>query len=177
MGSQKKPTTLLTQAKIAARVKSLAKEIAANAPRSITVVSLLKGSFVFTADLIRELSLQGVSLEVEFLGFSSYGNSKQSSGALDMYGELRTDVSGRHVLVIDDILETGGTLAAAKDMLQKAGSNSVSICVLLQKNIKQKPSLDADYVGFTVEDKFVVGYGLDYANKYRELPYIAVLDK
>ncbi len=175
MSLKDKTTVLITKDKLARQVKALAKQIATNESRNITIVSLLKGSFMFTADLIRELSNLDVALEVEFLGFSSYGNSKQSSGVLDMYGELRTDVRGKHVLVIDDILETGGTLVAAKAMLLKAGASSVKVCVLLQKHIVQKPSISADYVGFKVEDKFVVGYGLDYANQYRELPYIAVL--
>lgn len=174
MSRLNKPAVLITKREIDVRVNSLALDIANKESQVMTIVSLLKGSFVFTADLIRELSSHNMSLEVEFLGFSSYGNAKQSSGALDMYGELRTDVSDKRVLLIDDILETGGTLVAAKDMLVKAGAKSVKICVLLKKNLQEKPKIDADYVGFEIENEFVVGYGLDYANKYRELPYIGI---
>lgn len=168
---------LISRQKIAVRIKELAQEIGKSTPNQLIIVSLLRGSFVFTADLIRELSAEGCKLEVEFLGFSSYGSETQSSGALDEYGELRSDVKDRTVLILDDILETGNTLAAAKKKLEQAGAASVKTCVLLQKRIKKPVSIEADYVGFEIDDKFVVGYGLDYANQYRELPYIAEVEQ
>lgn len=173
---QEESNELFSAERIAARVKELAKEISADGLSDLTVVSLLRGSFVFTADLIRALSDYKGQLEVEFLGFSSYGSDTQSSGALDEYGELRTDVKDKTVLVIDDILETGNTLAAAKSKLQSAGAKKVKTCVLLQKQIEKKVNFQADYVGFKIKDKFVVGYGLDYANRYRELPFIKYID-
>lgn len=165
-------SALISSAQIAVRVKELAQEITGDGLSKLTVVSLLRGSFVFTADLIRALANLGCQLEVEFLGFSSYGSGTQSSGALDEYGELRTDVKRKTVLIIDDILETGHTLAAAQMKLEQAGAALVKTCVLLQKRIKQKVDVQPDYIGFKIEDTFVVGYGLDHANRFRELPYI-----
>lgn len=166
---------LITEAQIRDRMDTLAREIARGVKNEIMVVSLLKGAFMFTADLIRALHVAGVKAQVDFLTLSSYGKGTESSGTVTATRELTEDVSGKDVLIVDDILESGRTLDFAKKMIMGLGANSVKVCVLLEKPGKLAVPMEADFIGFTIPDKFVVGYGLDYANYYRELPFVGVV--
>lgn len=170
---------LISAGEIAARVSALANAIAEKLPPDLMVVSLLRGSFVFTADLIRALHTVGspyhMKPQVDFMTLSSYGKGTESSGTIQVVRDLTEDVSGRHVLIVDDILESGRTLTFARDLVISRGAASVQIAVLLEKPGKRKVEVQADFVGFIIPDKFVVGYGLDYANYYRELPYVGII--
>ena len=157
---------------IARRIAELAREIAGVMPRDLLVVAVLKGGFVFAADLIRALNRAGLCPQVDFMALSSYGAGTESSGRVRVGRDLADDVKARDVLLVDDILESGRTLAAARDLLLERGAKSVRICVLLDKPGKRKISGGADFSGFTVDDHFVVGYGLDYAHYSRVLPFI-----
>ncbi len=156
------------------RNKELAHEIAKVADKRLLVISVLKGSFVFTADLIREMSQAGLTPRVEFLHLSSYHEGKTSSGQVDIIHDVQTSVSGWDVLLIDDILESGRTLAFAKDLLSARGAKRVMTCVLLEKPHKRAVNVNADFVGFSCPDVFVLGYGMDVAHSFRELPYIGI---
>ncbi|NBX02682.1 MAG: hypoxanthine phosphoribosyltransferase [Alphaproteobacteria bacterium] len=175
MTERAKTEVLISQHQIAVRVATLANEIAAALPKDMTIVSLLRGSFVFTADLIRALHAAGAQPQVEFMTLASYGRGTTSSGTVEIVRDMTESVEGRDVLIVDDILESGRTLTFARDLITGRGAKSVRIAVLLEKPGKRAVEIDADFVGFVVEDKFVVGYGLDYANRYRELPFIGVI--
>jgi hypoxanthine phosphoribosyltransferase len=168
--------TLFDEAEIARRVAALAGEIAAALPPEFTLVGLFKGSFVFVADLVRALDRAGATPRVEFIGMSSYGHGKESSGEVKLVGELPADLSGRSVLLVDDILDSGRTLAFAKDLLMQRGATRVLTCVLVDKPARRKVAIMADFVGFTIGDLFIVGYGIDYAERYRHLPRIGTID-
>lgn len=161
---------------IAARNAELATEIAASGYRDLLVISILKGSFVFAADLIRALHGAGMAPEVEFISLSSYGTGTASSGSVRVVKDIESEVAGRDVLLIDDILESGRTLAFAKDLLTARGAAKVSTAVLLEKPGKRAVNVKADYVGFECPDYFVVGYGMDVAHSYRQLPFVGVIE-
>jgi hypoxanthine phosphoribosyltransferase len=165
---------LFSAGEIAARNLALAAEIAAKPQRDLLVISILKGSFIFAADLIRALHAAGLAPEVEFITLSSYGQGMLSRG-VQIIKDIDSDVSGRDVLLIDDILESGRTLRFARDLMLSRGAASVSIAVLLDKNSKREAALEADYVGFQCPDYFVVGYGMDVAYAFRELPFVGVV--
>ena len=167
--------TLIPAVEIASRVKWLAQKIAGEMPKDLVIVALLRGSFVFTSDLIRALYFADVHPQVDFLTLSSYGKEKTSSGLVIIHRDISESVEGRDVLIVDDILESGRTLAFARDLIKGRNAKSIKTAVLLEKPGKRSFDVAADYVGFTIEDQFVVGYGLDYANHYRELPYIGVV--
>lgn len=167
---------LISSEMVASRISTLANEITKKLPKDIVVIALLRGSFVFTADLIRAFYATGVKPQVDFMTLESYGNAITSSGRITLVRDITENVEGRDVLIVDDILESGRTLSYAKDVIQKRGAASIHIAVMLEKPGKRKVEIDADFVGFTIEDKFVVGMGLDYANSYRELPYIGVVE-
>ena len=169
-------TQLISEEDLQARVDGLAREIAGNVPDDVLVIGLLKGGFVFMADLFRALHKAGLTPRVEFLRLSSYGNSKESSGEVLVSGQIPSNVEGRHVLVVDDILDTGRSLAYAKQIFVERGAAQVSSCVLLDKPARREVDVSADFTGFEVEDLFVVGYGIDYADDYRYLPYIGTVD-
>ena len=154
----------------------MAAEIALPGYRDLLVVSILKGSFVFAADLIRALHAAGMSPEVEFLSLSSYKAGTVSSGAVTVLRDIDSDVSGRDVLLIDDILESGRTLAFARNMMLSRSARRVGIAVLLEKPGKRAASVEADHVGFVCPDLFVVGYGMDVAHAFRELPFVGVVE-
>ncbi len=162
---------------IAGRVSILANQIAKTLPKDVLIVAILRGSFVFAADLIRALHATGVKPQVDFLTLSSYGTATESSGTVRIVRDMTESPEGRDVLLIDDILESGRTLAFARNLMKERNAKSVNVAVLLEKPGKLKTEVKADYVGFTIPDKFVVGYGLDYANYYRELPFIGVVSK
>jgi len=171
---------LYSAAEIDAQVKRLATAIAADhkGMDNLMIVALLKGSFVFAADLVRALHAEGCNPEIDFMTLSSYGKDTESSGEVTIHSDINDDVKGKHVIIIDDILESGRTLTYASNLLKERGAESAHICVMLEKPNKRAPDIDItpDYVGITVPDEFVIGYGLDHANKYRELPYIGVLE-
>jgi len=163
---------LITDEMLAARVKTMAKEIQRDfINRELVVVSLLNGTVMFLADLIRHLSLP---LRLDFMGVSSYGEGTES-GDLVFTKELRLDVKGRDVLLVDDILDTGRTLSRVIPKLRALEPRRIKICVLLDKPARRIIKVPADYVGFRIPDQFVIGYGLDYAEKYRNLPFVGVL--
>jgi len=170
---------LISAEEIAARVTSLAQEISKKLPPDLMIVSLLRGSFMFTSDLIRALHHVGANTirpQIDFMTLASYGNRITSSGEIQVARDLVEDVEGRDVLIVDDILESGRTLAYAKNIIKERKARSVQIVVLLEKPGKRvAENVNADFVGFVIPDKFVVGYGLDYANYYRELPFIGVV--
>ena len=157
---------------IATRIKVLATEIAKVQPMNLLVVPILKGSFVFAADLIRAMHHAGLSPEVDFMMLSSYRKSTKSSGQVTVVRDIETDVKGRDVLLIDDILESGRTLAFAKDLLAARGASNTYTAVLLHKPGHLAANLTADFEGFLCPDKFVVGYGMDMAHQFRELPFV-----
>ena len=167
---------LFDEAAIADRNAELAGEIDAAGYRNLIVISILKGSFIFAADLIRALHGAGLEPEVEFLALSSYGEGTQSSGKVRVVRDVDTDVRGRDVLLVDDILESGRTLAFARDLMLERGANRVGIAVLLDKTGKRSAAVEADHVGFICPDYFVVGYGMDVAHAFRELPYVGVIE-
>jgi len=167
---------LISSEQVARRISMLANEISKELPKDIMVIALLRGSFVFTADLIRAFHATGITPQVDFMTLESYGSGTESSGNITVIRDIRENVVGRDVLLVDDILESGRTLNFAREQIAARNPKSLKIAVMLEKPGKRKVSVDADYVGFTIEDKFVVGMGLDYANFYRELPFIGVVD-
>lgn len=166
---------LYSSAEIESRVKELSAGIAEILGEDFNIVAVLKGSFVFTADLLRALYHEGVKPRLDFMTLSSYGTGTKSSGNVQVLRDITDDVAGRKVLLIDDILESGRTLAFARSLLHEKGAEKVVICVLLDKPGKRKADIDADFVGFSTPDLFVVGYGLDFAHRYRELPFIGLV--
>ena len=164
---------LYDEGAIARRNHELAAEIrAAGFLNDVLVVAVLKGSFVFAADLIRALHGAGISPQVDFISLSSYHAGTTSSGVVTVVRDLETDVAGRDVLLIDDILESGRTLAYAKRLVTERGARRAAVVVLLDKPGHRIADLEADFVGFLCPDKFVVGYGMDMAHAFRELPFI-----
>jgi hypoxanthine phosphoribosyltransferase len=164
---------LIPAERIDARVKELAAEIArAYEGKPVTVVGILTGCLMFTADLIRRIDLP---LRVAFITASSYRGEATTSGRLEIRDELLPDISGRHILLLDDILDTGKTLTRVVAHLIDRGAASVKVGVLLRKIGRQEVPFEPDYVGFTIPDKFVIGYGLDFNDEHRHLPFIGVL--
>jgi hypoxanthine phosphoribosyltransferase len=161
---------------IADRNLALANEIAAAGYRNLLVISILKGSFIFAADLIRALHGAGLAPEVEFISLSSYRAGTKSSGKVSLLRDIESEVSGRDVLIIDDILESGRTIAYTKQLLAKRGARRVGVAVLLEKPGKLAQPLKAEHVGFIVPDLFVVGYGMDVGHAFRELPFVGVVE-
>jgi hypoxanthine phosphoribosyltransferase len=163
---------LITEAQIARRVRTLSAAIRRDFKgRELVIVSLLNGTVMFLADLIRHLSLP---LRLDFIGISSYGSGAES-GELVFTKELRIDVRGRDVLLVDDILDTGKTMKRVLEKLAALEPRRIRTCVLLNKAARRVEKVHADYVGFEIADLFVVGYGLDFAERYRNLPFVGVL--
>jgi len=165
-------SVLFPEADIAARIEVIAADIAARHPKNLLVVPVLKGSFIFAADLIRALHRKGLSPEVDFMILASYRKHTKSSGQVDVLRDIESDVRGRDILIIDDILESGRTLAFAKDLLIARGAREAYTAVLLEKPGHLAAQIKADFCGFTCPDKFVVGYGMDMAHQFRELPFV-----
>ena len=164
---------LISEEEISTRLAQLASEITtATSHQPLVVVAVLKGALVMVADLVRRLP---VPLDLEFITAQSYYGGTQSSGEVLVQGEL-PDIQGKTVLLVDDILDTGLTLQKLREMVNKAGAKQVLTCVLLNKRKVRSAEVTADFSGFEIEDEFVVGYGLDYAGRYRNLPYIGVLN-
>ncbi|MFE1603183.1 hypoxanthine phosphoribosyltransferase [Methylobacterium sp. ID0610] len=167
---------LFEEAAIAQRNEEMARAIAAEPLRDLLVVAVLKGSFMFAADLIRALHRAGLAPQVEFIHLSSYRAATVSSGQVAILRDVESEVRGRDVLLIDDILESGRTLVYAKDLLMARGARRVLTTVLLEKPGKRAVSIDADYVGFVCPDVFVVGYGMDVAHAFRQLPFVGLVE-
>ena len=170
------PVRLFDEQQIQDRVEELAQDISRSIPDEFMILGLLKGSFVFIADLARALYRHGRHPEIEFIRLSSYGLEKTSAGDVHLLGDCPTDLSGRSVLLIDDIADTGRSLAYARALLEQREVAQLWSCVLLDKPSRREVDAPVDFVGFTIEDLFVAGYGIDYAEKYRELPHIVVVD-
>lgn len=164
---------MITAEQIRAKVKTLGEEITAYYQnKDLFIVCVLKGGVVFLADLMREIQLP---VELDFMAVSSYGASTQSSGVVRILKDLDRSVEGKHVLIVEDIVDTGLTLKYLVENLEARKAASVKICTLLEKPERRKVDVKIDFHGFTIADKFVVGYGLDYNEKYRNFPAIAVL--
>ena len=164
---------MISAERIAERTAALASQIARDYDgREILLVSVLKGSFVFLADLIRKLP---GTVIVDFLRVVSYGAATETAGVVQFRMDVDTSVTGRHVLIVEDILDTGLTLDYLKRHLQSGQPASLRTCTLLDKKGRRRVPFDADYVGFTIEDKFVVGYGLDFDERFRNLPEVCIL--
>jgi hypoxanthine phosphoribosyltransferase len=157
---------------IADRIAELCREIAAVGLRNPLVVPILTGSFVFSADLLRGLHAAGLAPEVDFLTLSSYRRATRSAGSVDILRDMELDVADRDVLLVDDILDTGRTLAYAKDLVAARGARRLLTCVLLNKPVRRAVAIEADFIAFECPPVFVVGYGMDLANRYRELPFV-----
>ncbi|MCX8021327.1 MAG: hypoxanthine phosphoribosyltransferase [Syntrophorhabdaceae bacterium] len=165
---------LFTKEEIEGAVKRLASLIGADYDmEKIIFICLLKGSFVFASDLIRKIKNP---VEIDFMRVASYGSGTTTTGNVVIMKDIEVDISGKHVIIIEDIIDTGLTLKKIKDILEERRPKSLKICALLDKRARRKVPVEGDYVGFTIEDGFVVGYGIDYAEEYRNLPYICVLE-
>lgn len=166
---------MLTETQIAERIRTLGEELDARyAGKNPIAVCVLKGSVVFFADLIRAMK---TPLVLDFMSVSSYGSSSKSSGQLTIRKDLSEDIRGRDVLIVEDIIDSGNTLYKLKGLLQSRGAASVEIVTLLDKPARREAPISSDYKGFVIEDEFVIGYGLDYAEQYRNLPYVGVLKR
>ncbi len=167
---------LFSSAEIAERLQQLAHEISQSLPPEFAIVSILKGSFVFAADLVRALAGQGMNPAVDFMILSSYGGARHSSGRVRLLRDTEIDVAGLNILLVDDILDSGHTLAFARRHLLARQAKEVRLCVLLEKPCRPGNAPErADFVGFSCPDAFVVGYGMDHDHKFRGLPHIAAL--
>lgn len=166
---------LFSSETIAERIEALAKGVGQLGLHGILIVPILKGSFIFAADLIRAMHRAGLTPEVDFLSLASYGEAERSSGTVRVVRDIESDVQDRSVLIVDDILESGRTLAFAKDLLQQRGAARVLTCVLLDKKVPRSVPFTADFAAFECPDEFVVGYGMDLAHRYRELPFVGRL--
>jgi hypoxanthine phosphoribosyltransferase len=166
---------MLSAEQIAARVRELGAQITADyRDRSLVLVCVLKGSFVFAADLARAIDLP---LRVDFLGVRSYGEGTESSGVVQITQDLSRPIAHEDVLLVEDIVDTGLTIAHLMDLFRTRQPKTVKVCALLHKPARARVAVSVDYLGFTIEDKFVVGYGLDFAEKYRNLPYIGIVER
>lgn len=165
---------LFTREQIQERIHSLIDEIADNSDTgNLVMLGILRGSFIFLADLVRGFEQHRIHPRIDFITLSSYGAETESSGTVTVTHDTDVDLTGADVVVVDDILDSGRTLAFARELFLRRGARSVRTCVMLDKQTERAVEMEADYTGFPVEDVFVVGYGLDYDNHYRELPYIA----
>ena len=167
-------TVLVSEEQLKSKVAELGAQISRDyAGKNLVLVSILKGSVVFMADLMRAVS---IPCNIDFMVVSSYGGSNTTtSGLVKIIKDLDGDLSGKDVLIVEDILDTGVTLSNLVPMLKMRNPNSVKICTILDKPSRRKAAIQPDYEGFQVPDEFVVGYGLDYDEKYRNLPYVGVL--
>lgn len=166
--------TLLTREEVEKRIKELAKEIEKDYKnKDLLVIGLLKGSVVFMTDLIKEIDLP---LEIDFMSASSYAGT-ESTGIINISKDTDIDVKNREVLIVEDIIDTGLTLSHVRKMLEERGTKSLKICTLLDKPSRRIVEIKGDYTGFEIPDEFVVGYGLDYDQQHRNLPYIGIVVK
>jgi hypoxanthine phosphoribosyltransferase len=168
-------STLIDSDRIAARVRELGAQISKDYEgKRLVLVCVLKGSFVFTADLARAITTHH---RVEFLGVRSYGDGTQSSGVVQITQDLMQPIQGEDVLIVEDIVDTGLTIAHLLDLFRTRNPASVKVCALLHKPARTRKVVPIDYLGFTIDDKFVVGYGLDWAERFRNLPFIGLVQQ
>ncbi len=166
--------TLLTEGEIAQTVQKLADAINRDYPEGeLVVVGILKGCFVFLSDLVRKLN---ADVKVHFMQVSSYGAGTVSSGKIQIKKDLEVDIAGKHVLLAEDIIDSGHTLHQLIPLLEKRNPASIKVCTLLSKPSRRQVEFEAEYTGFEIPDEFIVGYGLDCGEAYRQLPYIAVIE-
>ncbi len=165
---------LLSEARIQKRVQEIAGDIRRDYPDDLHVVAVLKGAFIFLSDLARHIPGH---VSLDFMAVSSYAKGTTSSGEVKMVKDLDTALDGRNVVIVEDIVDTGLTLNYLQEILRKRNPKSLRTACLLSKPSRRKVDVAVDYIGFSIEDRFVVGYGLDYAEQYRNLPYIAVLEE
>ena len=164
---------LVTEEELKARVQEMGDELYEKFEGKCPLfLGVLKGSFIFMADLVRACQLKS---DIEFIAVSSYANSTESSGRVNIKYDLQQDITGRHLIIVEDILDSGNTLAFLKQYFVAKGAASITIVTLLDKPARREKTVTADLAGFVVPDEFVVGYGLDYAQRYRNVPYIGVL--
>jgi len=165
---------LFTSDQIQQRVRILIQEIAETCEaENLVMIGILRGSFIFLADLVRGFAAHNLHPRIDFITLSSYGSGTESGGTVKLTHDTDQDLRGADVVIVDDILDSGRTLEFAKELFLKRGARSVRTCVLLDKKANRSVKITADYTGFPVDNVFVVGYGLDYNNRYRELPHIA----
>jgi hypoxanthine phosphoribosyltransferase len=174
---QEKLSVMLTEEQIRSRNQALGAQITKDYQGKLdkdglVVIGILKGSFVFLADLVREIDLP---LVVDFIALSSYGDATESSGVVQLTQDLSKPIAGKHVLIVEDIIDTGLTMRYLLENLQTRHPASIKLASLLEKPSRNKSGVKADYLGFSIEDKFVVGYGLDAGSLYRNLPYVGVV--
>ena len=164
---------LISEKEIHDKVKELGAKISADyAGKNLMMVSVLKGSVVFMADLMRAIT---IPCEIDFMSVSSYGSDVKTSGVVKIIKDLDQELAGKDLLIVEDILDSGMTLSYITGLLKQRGPSSICLCTLLDKPERRQAEVSADYFGFVVPDEFVVGYGLDYAEKYRNLPYVGIL--
>jgi hypoxanthine phosphoribosyltransferase len=163
---------LIQAEEIQARVRAMAEEIRRDHPERVHLVCVLKGAFVFLSDLARALPGE---CSLDFMAVSSYGKSTRSTGQVQLLKDLDVDLEGRDVVIVEDIVDTGLTLNYLQDILRARAPRSLRTACLLSKPSRRKVNVKVEYIGFAIEDKFVVGYGLDYGERYRNLPYIGVI--
>lgn len=167
---------LFDEQQIAARIDALAQEISGAIAGDFVVVGLLKGAFVFVADLMRALDRAGARPKIEFMRLSSYGLAKQSSGDVHLLGDIPTDIAGQQVLLVDDIVDTGRSFSYAQALLEQREIARLWTCALVDKPSRREVAVTTDFVGFSVDDVFIAGYGIDYAERYRHLPFIGIVE-
>jgi hypoxanthine phosphoribosyltransferase len=170
------PTVMLTAHQVQARIATLAREISGDYPASedLHLVAILKGAFLFLGDLIRAMDR---TVTIDFMAVSSYAKGTTSSGEVRMIKDLDSGLEGRNVIIVEDIVDTGLTLAYLQEILHARNPKTLRTACLLSKPSRRKIDVKVEYIGFTIEDRFVVGYGLDYGEKYRNLPFIGVLNE
>lgn len=169
-----KITELFSEEAIAERVRELGKQISEDyAGKEIKLICVLRGAIMFYAELAKRIT---VPVRFDFISVSSYGDSTVSSGKVSVRREPMEDIKGQHVIIVEDIIDTGNTLSTLKKMMEDNGAASVKLASLLDKPDRRQVEIKGDYIGFEIPDKFVVGYGLDYAQQYRQLPYVGVVE-
>jgi len=170
-----KINVLVTKEQLEKKTKELADAITRDyAGKELVLVGVLKGGFIFLSDLARKIEM---NVAIDFISVSSYGNTTQSTGVVKIIKDVDTDVGGKHVLIVEDIIDTGLTLKYLKELFSTKGCASVKIAAILDKPERRKVDIKVDYQGIEIPDKFVVGYGLDYAGKYRNLPDVCVIEE
>jgi len=174
MDINKKQRIIISEEDIREKIKELGKKISEDYKgKKILVVSLLKGSFVFTSDLVRAIE---VPVQIEFMTTSSYGHNEESSGNVNILSDLKAEIEGRDVLIVDDIMDTGLTMKSIIEHLKVKNPNSIKSCVMLDKPDRREADITPDYIGYSIPDIFIAGYGLNYGDYYRNIPYIFVFE-
>lgn len=169
-------SVLISEEELRSRIKEIASQIRKKySGKQLVCICVLKGAVIFLADLIREIGPE-VDVQIDFLAISSYGASTKSSGVVQIQKDLSCDIHGQHVMIVEDILDTGLSLTYIKKLMSERNPESLEICVLLDKTERRLQEVDVEYTGFEIPDAFVIGYGLDYAGKYRHLPAIYVAE-